>query len=332
MQMIVRQIVGGSLVLALAVSSQACAVNAQSIAVTGTFERTLTVTGPVDLEIQTGSGDIQIRRGGSGQVQVVGRLRAQRDFWSNQSAEERIRRIEMAPPIVQSGNMLRIGDQTSRDEYRNVSIGYEVTVPDDTRVRSRTGSGNLDVDSLRGPVSGRTGSGSIRIGQVGGAVDAISGSGRIEVLGTAGGLTASTGSGGIRARQVAGTTKATSGSGRIDVEFAGTGDGEFSTGSGSITVAGARGALDAHAGSGTITVEGNPASKWTLDTGSGGITVRLPQNAAFELDARSSSGAVSTNHPVEVLGTVSRRRLQGRVRGGGPMLHVAAGSGSIRLE
>jgi hypothetical protein len=330
--MIVRQLARVSLVLALAVSSQACRVEAQAIAVTGMFERTLTVSGPVDLDIRTGSGSIQIRRGGTGQVQVVGRLRAQRAFWNNQSAEERIRRIEMSPPIVQTGNALRIGDETNGDEYRNVSISYELTVPDDTRVRSRSGSGGVEIDSVSGPVSGRTGSGSIRIGQVGGAVDAVSGSGNIEVLGVAGGLTASTGSGSIRARQIAGTAKATSGSGRIDVEFAAAGDGEFSTGSGSITVAGVRGALDAHAGSGTIDIEGSPTSNWTLDTGSGGITVRLPQTAAFELDARSSSGAVSTNHPVEVLGTVSRRRLQGRVRGGGPMLHVSAGSGSIRLE
>ena len=75
--MIGQQLVRVSIVIALAVSSHACIVQAQSLAVTGMFERTLTVNGPVDLEVQAGSGGIQIRRGGSGEVRVVGRLRAQ---------------------------------------------------------------------------------------------------------------------------------------------------------------------------------------------------------------------------------------------------------------
>ena len=330
--MIGRQLVGVWLVVALAISGKASLAGAQTLAVTGMFEQMLTVSGPVDLDVQTGSGSIQIRRGGNGQVRIVGHLRAQRGFWNNVSAEERIRRIEMAPPVVQNGNAVRIGDQTNRDEFRNVGISYELTVPDDTRVRSSSGSGSLDVDAVRGPVYGRTGSGSVHVGQVAGAVDVSSGSGSIDVLGAGGGLTVSTGSGRIRAMQVAGTTKASSGSGKIDVEFAAPGDGEFRTGSGGITVAGARGALQAHAGSGSITVSGTPTRSWAIDTASGGITIRLPQDAAFDLDARSNSGTVSTNHPVEVVGTISRRRLQGRVRGGGPMLQVSAASGSIRLE
>src|SRR5262245_52823261 len=130
MLMMVRQLARVSVVVALAISGNACAVNAQSVAVaTGMFDRTLTVAGPVDLDVRTGSGSIQIRRGGTGQVRVVGHLRAQRGFWNDLSAEERIRRIEMAPPISQNGSAVSIGDQTNSDEFRNVSISYELTVP-----------------------------------------------------------------------------------------------------------------------------------------------------------------------------------------------------------
>lgn len=329
--MAVKQLPRVAIVLALAIPAVSCSVDAQSLAATGMFQRVLTVTGPVDLEVQTGSGSIQIRRGGNGQVQVVGHVRAQRGFWNGPSAEERIRRVETAPPIVQNGNALRLGDRTESDVFRNVSISYEVTVPGDTTVRSRSGSGSLAVDSIDGSVDARTGSGSINVGSVGGAVDASSGSGSIDVR-ASGGLNASTGSGRIRARQVAGNAKANSGSGSIDVEYANVGDGEFGTGSGTISVTGARAGLRAHAGSGSILITGSPASNWAIDTGSGSITVRLPIDAAFDLDARSNSGGVTTNHPIEVVGTVLKRRVQGRVRGGGPLLRVEAGSGSIRLD
>ncbi len=42
----------------------------------GSFQRTLTVTGPVHMDLTTGSGDVQVRAGNSNQVQVTGHIRA----------------------------------------------------------------------------------------------------------------------------------------------------------------------------------------------------------------------------------------------------------------
>jgi DUF4097 and DUF4098 domain-containing protein YvlB len=329
--MIARNIIGPA-VIALAAVSSACAVDAQSFAASGMFERTLEVSGPVVLDVETGSGSIEIRRGPTAQVRIVGHIRAHRGFWNNSSAEDRVRAIEATPPVEQTGNTIDIGHFERRDMGRNVSISYELMVPADTSVRSRTGSGSHEIDAIRGPVEAETGSGRIRVGRVDGAVSASTGSGNIEVLGAGQGLQASTGSGSVTARQVIGPAKARSGSGEIDVEFAGAGDGDFGTGSGSITVTGARGQLRAQAGSGRIAIEGNPSGDWSVDSGSGGITLKLPSTAAFNLDAETSSGSITSNHPIESVGSISKRRIQGRVRGGGPRLQVSASSGSIRLD
>ena len=40
------------------------------------FERTLTVNGPVELSVRTGSGSIQIRTAAVDRVQIVGRVSA----------------------------------------------------------------------------------------------------------------------------------------------------------------------------------------------------------------------------------------------------------------
>ena len=104
------------------------------------------------------------------------------------------------------------------------------------------------------------------------------------------------------------------------------------SGSGSIVVTGARGLLRARAGSGDIVIDGQPAQTWDLQAGFGDITIRLSENAAFDLDARSASGDIGTSHPLTPLGVASRFRLQGTVRGGGPKLNVSTASGSIRIR
>lgn len=318
---------------ALAGANWGCAfdLDAQGIAASGGFERRLAVNGPVTLEVRTGSGSIEIRRGADTEVRVIGRIRANR-AWNNLSAQERVRLIENNPPIVHNGNAIRIGELADRDLGRNISISYQLMVPATTRVVSRTGSGSHRIDSLSGPVEAHTGSGSIQVGQIGGSVTAVSGSGSIEVLGATQGLTASTGSGSVRAQNVAGPVDARSGSGRLTIAYAGAGGGSFSTGSGSIDVTGADGSIQAHAGSGSIRIDGRPSGDWSIETGSGGVSLRLPPDAAFDLSARTGSGSIQTNHPIEVRGTFSRRQLEGRVRGGGPRLSVSASSGSIRLD
>lgn len=277
----------------LAFVTTACAVDAQITSATGSFDRQLTVSGPVELDVRTGSGSIQIRRGGDNAVRVAGEIRAQRGFLSDSTPADRIREIEANPPIEQKGNVIVVGELGERG--RNVSVSYVITVPAATRVRSRSGSGSHQIDSLAGPIEAETGSGSIRIGQVATSVTASTGSGSIEVQGAEQGLNARTGSGSITARA-------------------------------------ARGAVRAQTGSGEIDIEGTPTGSWVIETGSGGVNLRMPGNAAFELDARSSSGGVQTAHPIEMTGSLSRRHLQGRVRGGGPRVQVSTGSGSIRLD
>ncbi len=261
----------------------------------GRFERELTTDGAVDLDVRTGSGSIEIRRGGGNEVRIIGNIRAHRGFWNSSSAEERVRRIEANPPVSQNGNSIRVGEFEERDLSRNVSISYEILVPARTSVRSRTGSGGHRIDSLDGRVDAETGSGSIRLGRIGGPVVASTGSGSIEVMGAAGGLTAR-------------------------------------TGSGSIDATGIVGGVSAKTRRGGVKIERTPTSDWTVRTGSGSIGLRLPNDAGFNLDVRTGSGSIDTTHPVELRGSISRRQMQGRVRGGGPRIDASAGSGSIRLE
>jgi DUF4097 and DUF4098 domain-containing protein YvlB len=308
----------------------------------GTFDRTMKVTGPVDLDVNTGSGSITVNRGSDGQVVVHAVIRAS-DMWFSGDPSERIKAIQNNPPIEQSGNVIHIGRSNDSSLLHNVSISYEIQVPASTNLRAHSGSGHIRLSSVNGPVEATTGSGGIDASQVASDVRLQTGSGGISVDNVAGQVRAHTGSGAIRGSNLGESSSVKTaakfqGKGLPLVSNSSTGAAgggsylDFETGSGGIRLDNVAGELRARAGSGSIDVDGRQTGTWDLSTGSGGISIRLPENAKFNLSARTSSGTVSTDFPVTVQGTVNRRELNGPVNGGGPILNLHTGSGGIRIE
>jgi DUF4097 and DUF4098 domain-containing protein YvlB len=296
----------------------------------GSFDRTLRVSGQVDLDVATGSGGITVNRGSDGQVVVHATIRASNNGWFSGDQTEKIRAIESNPPIEQSGNVVRIGHFASSDLQRNISISYDIQVPADARLHSHTGSGSIRVAGVNGPVEANTGSGGINIERVASDVRLQTGSGSIVVNDVTGTVRAHTGSGSIDGDKIGRHGSSSPASAN---SFASTGKSYLAleTGSGSIRVREISGALRAHTGSGHIEAEGEQVGDWDINSGSGGITVRLPQSSKFTLMARTSSGSVSTDFPLTVQGTVNRHELSGSVNGGGPRLDLHTGSGSIHI-
>lgn len=300
--------------LACALATGACLViDAQSQRAEGSFSRTLSVSGPVDLDVQTGSGDIEVRIGPAGTVQVEARIRA----WARDGSEAaaRVREVEADPPVEQRAASIRLGlRRDDRWNWDRVSISYRVTVPADTRLRTRSGSGDQILAGVERDVDASSGSGDVRIGAVGGTVRVSAGSGDISVAGSNGGVEARTGSG------------------NVIISAAGQGRTGVGTGSGDVRVTGVNGPLSLHTASGSIEVEGTPSASWNLAASSGDITVVLSGNPAFDLDASSSSGRIESDAAVTMAGRLSRRALRGQVRGGGPDVAISTASGDIRIR
>src|SRR5690242_637025 len=87
----------------------------------GTFDRTLQVTGPVDLEVLTHSGDVTIRAGNSGLVQIHGKIFVG-DRWLRGNRQSDVQEIEQHPPIRQDGNSVHIDYVNVRD----IAVDYEI--------------------------------------------------------------------------------------------------------------------------------------------------------------------------------------------------------------
>ena len=92
----------------------------------GTFERILTVAERPEIDIESGSGGIEVREGGTGRVEVRGQIRAwDWALWRGRySPEERIKRLQANPPVTQAGNVVRIGRIDDDDIRKGVSVTY----------------------------------------------------------------------------------------------------------------------------------------------------------------------------------------------------------------
>jgi hypothetical protein len=286
---------------------------AASASVQGSFQRSYQVSGPVDLEVLTHSGDIVVRGGPAGTVTVSGKIHVG-DSWFMGKRNDDVQGLEKNPPIRQNGNSIRI-DYVN---LRNIAIDYEITVPENTRVNNRTGSGDQTLENLHGDFDLESGSGDMRLRDLNGQ------------------LRVHTGSGNVEARNVSGPLTARAGSGDISIEQSAKNDVDVQTGSGNISLRGLEGGLHAEAGSGDVTIDGRQTAGWQIRTGSGNVEVRLPSDAAFNLEANTSSGSVQVDHAVTmtVQGKVQegRKSVNGTVRGGGPLLSVHTGSGDVHID
>lgn len=320
-----------TILAALSYVAAICLLPGLASAADGSFDRTLHVAGPVNLEVETGSGNIEIRTGSSNQVQVTGRIKIN-EWFAGSNGEDKVRRLEANPPLQQSGNDIRIGHIDDPELRRNVSISYELVVPADTQLRSHSGSGSQVIGGVHGPAEVSSGSGSLKISDIGEDVRANAGSGSIDIDHVHGSVHARAGSGTIRATAIAGGFEASTGSGSLSLEQTSPGSVHVDTGSGGLDLRGIQGSLEARAGSGSIHAEGDPTGAWSVHSGSGGIKLRFPSTAAFDLSAHTSSGSINVNHPLTVQGSIGRKEIHGKVLAGGVPVDVETGSGNIEIE
>jgi hypothetical protein len=251
--------------------------NAQGRQAEGSFDRTLNVSGGVNLEVQTGSGRIDIHSSSSNRVEVHAKIRAGSDWFGlSKDATDAVREIESNPPIEQNGNTIRIGIFDNRYSQRNVSISYEISVPPGSSVKSNSGSGSQTISGTQGPVDVHTGSGGITLSDARGQITATTGSGSITVTGIRGEFRGHTGSGGIR------------------VQGEQTGRWEVQTGSGGIDIQLPKSAsfdLNAHTGSGGVSVDFPMTVQGFLDGRRRDVTGKVG-NGGYAMDLRTGSGHI----------------------------------------
>jgi DUF4097 and DUF4098 domain-containing protein YvlB len=260
----------------------------------GSFDRSLTVSGPVDLEVKTASGGITVTSGDSGSVRVHAILRAENGWFSSGDVKRRIEELERHPPVEQTGNHLRIGYVQDPALLKGISITFEISAPLDTQLRARANSGGIRVEGIRGPVDCKADSGGIRIRDAKAAVHAEADSGGLHLDNIAGDVFARADSGGIEAMDVAG-------------------------------------AIDARADSGSIRLSQTEPASIRAKADSGGVKLRLAPRADYDVSVEAGSGSISVPE-MTVRSGFSAHHLEGKVGKGGPLVQIRVDSGSVTVE
>jgi DUF4097 and DUF4098 domain-containing protein YvlB len=122
--------------------------------------------------------------------------------------------------------------------------------------------------------------------------------GGIDVRDLQGRITAETTNGGVTARNIGGSIEATTTNGGLDIDLARVADGGVK-----------------------------------LECTNGGIRVRVPRDAKASISASIANGGIDAGDlALETSGENSRRRLEGKLNGGGPRIQIEGINGGIRLS
>lgn len=311
--------------LALAVLFAGCKMGPPA---TGSFDRTLSVSGPIRLELTNAAGDVTIHGGADGKVHIHGDVRVSGMGFEN--PQTRLNEIVSNPPLDQKGDVVRIGKDMSRTH--NLSITYVIEVPQSTEVSTKVASGAQEITGVRGPVQAEAASGAIRVNNIERVVRISTASGVVDADNCGDDLRVSTVSGGVTAANIKGDVRINAISGFIQVSNPG-GRVEADAASGSIDVRGANSDVKAHAASGRIAIQGNPSGNgyWDLKTASGLVEITVPPAANFHLTANAVSGEIRTDIPI-IIEEQSRRSLRAHMGNGGGRVEIQTVSGTIRVR
>jgi DUF4097 and DUF4098 domain-containing protein YvlB len=312
-------------VASLALTNAGCAIGPT---VNGSFDRTLTVTAPIRLELANAAGNVSITGSSDNKVYVHAEVRS--SGMGFDSPQKRLDEVVNNPPVEQKGDTIRIGKDISRVRY--VSISYVIEVPHDTEVSTQVASGSQTILNVRGPVKADSASGSIRVDNIDRQTQLTTLSGSIEAQNINDDLRASSASGSVTVSKIKGDVRISALSGTTQISGPG-GRVDANTASGTVEVQGATRDVKAHAASGRVDVQGNPSesSYWDLKTVSGVVQLGVPPNANFHLTAEAISGQIRTDVPI-VIEEQGKHSLRARMGNGGGRVEVHTVSGEIRVR
>ena len=150
-----------------------------------------------------------------------------------------------------------------------------------------------------------------------GRVDLHTGDGRIDLTHFKGEMQLRSGDGSQEISEVDGKLQAVTGDGHIHA------NGRFDA----LDLKTGDGRVDARATAGSALV-----TSWRLETGDGTVTLEVPDSLAADVDFHTGDGHIDLDMPITTEGKQREGEVRGKLNGGGNLLMIHTGDGSIRLR
>jgi hypothetical protein len=218
-----------------------------------------------------------------------------------------------------------------RQVHGHVNIAIEV--PRATAVDLRTAGGPIDLSALDAGVKANSSGGSVKITDVRGDVALSSSGGGVEARSVHGAVRLDSSGGSVRGEGIDGSVYAETSGGSLTLATV-SGDVTASSSGGGVHIQGVGGRVKAGSSGGPVDVvfaAGN-SKGGEIDSSGGGVAATVDPAVGLDVDAASSGGSVRCDLPVTIQGNVSSDRLQGKLNGGGPLLHLRSSGGGITIS
>lgn len=263
------------------------------------FQKSISISVPLKLEINISQGNINITRGNDKEITISSKYEVLG------IKEEEIKltadKIKKDPPIEIKNNKIKIGNLKKYNidgwfSEEKVIMDLDIYAPAETTVIAETGLGNINITSLGSNVKAITGSGSIKIENAKSA-NAKTGSGYVKIIGIAN-------------------------------------DVNVIAGKGTIELAMLNGNINAKTGYGDITMNStiNEGKKWILDSGIGDVELKLSPGSTFSFSCLTGLGKIDFKIKGEIT-EKTEKKVEGKV-GTNPTssLSIKVGKGDILIE
>jgi hypothetical protein len=179
-------------------------------------------------------------------------------------------------------------------------LAVDVSVPPDCDLEIETSDGAIQVSGVRGKIDIGSSDGKVTLQEVRGEIRLHTSDGQVTAEGLDGQLTGTTSDGTMRV------------SGRFD-------NLELETSDGHLYVEVERGS--------------RLADDWSLSTSDGGLDLTIPSEIKATLDARVRDGHLDLDHlPIRDFDDYSHHDVRLDLNGGGPVLRVRSGDGSVKIR
>lgn len=283
------------------------------------FEKTMSLPKDGKVHISNISGDITIATWGQDQVKIDALKVSKADTATK--AKENAAKVTIE--AMMEGNVLRIetkypkSEKMWKGESLNVSVAYNLTIPAGAAVKAKNISGDVTAENLGGAADLGAISGNVKLKKAAKGADCNTVSGDLDVLDISGDVFLKSVSGTITASMIKGSIQAESVSGDL-----------------TLTEVSEAGTVRAKALSGGVVYRGsiNKAGSYNLKSHSGSIDMSIPADSAFDFEAETFSGGITTDFEIKVSGKISPKELMGVVNGGGATVKLSSFSGDIRLK
>lgn len=286
------------------------------------------------LVVEVSFGAIEVSTNANSEVSID----VLRKITRNTKEDEEAFLAERPVTFSQEGNVItvrersRVKDQNSRGGRQRTSGKYSIQVPARFELQLMTSGGAIEVSDVGGEVEAKTSGGALKFERLRGALLGQTSGGPIRMADCQGALKVNTSGGAIDVSGGSGTLNGATSGGPVAVKrFAG--HVSVKTSGGGIDIQNVTGKVEGLTSGGPISARfaSAPSEAVKLDTSGGGVTVHVPENSAFDLDAATSGGSVSSDLKVETAGKPSRTHLKGPVNGGGKPVVLRSNGGNVKV-